>query len=88
MTEPTRRQLLAGLAVLGLQGLTGTRVRAATASANLVVVGGGFGGATAARSLKRLLPGAKVTLVEPNARYTACPFSNLVVAGQRRRGQP
>mgnify|MGYP000644552764 CR=1 FL=1 len=44
MTEPTRRQLLAGLAVLGLQGLTGTRVRAATASANLVVVGGGFGG--------------------------------------------
>ncbi len=83
MTGPTRRQLLAGLAVLGLQGLAGTRVRAATASAKLVVVGGGFGGATAARSLKRLLPGAKVTLVEPNARYTACPFSNLVVAGQR-----
>lgn len=83
MTGPTRRQLLTGLAALGLQGLAGAGVQAAVSPVRLVVVGGGFGGATAARSLKRLLPGAKVTLVEPKERYTACPFSNLVVAGQR-----
>ena len=79
----TRRQLVSALALLGLQGLNLPRVQAATASSRLVVVGGGFGGATAARTLKRLLPTASVTLVEPGEHYTACPFSNLVVAGQR-----
>ncbi|HEY0571481.1 MAG TPA: FAD-dependent oxidoreductase, partial [Enterovirga sp.] len=51
------------------------------ASAKVVVVGGGFGGATAARALKSA--GLEVTLVEPNATYTACPFSNEVIAGLR-----
>ena len=47
------------------------------------MVGGGFGGATCARFMKRMLPQASVTLVEPNTTYLACPFSNLVVVGQR-----
>jgi NADPH-dependent 2,4-dienoyl-CoA reductase/sulfur reductase-like enzyme len=46
-----------------------------------VVIGGGFGGATCARELKRR--GTAVTLVEPNATYTACPYSNAVIAGLR-----
>ena len=45
------------------------------------MVGGGFAGATCARELKRA--GLNVTLVEPNATYTACPFSNGVLAGLR-----
>ena len=49
--------------------------------ARVVVVGGGFAGATCARELKR--DGLAVTMVEPNATYTACPFSNGVVAGLR-----
>src|SRR3954466_9994182 len=49
----------------------------------IVVIGGGFAGATCARALKRLEPRLAVTLVEPNAEYTACPFSNLVIAGLR-----
>ncbi|MCA8893402.1 MAG: NAD(P)/FAD-dependent oxidoreductase, partial [Hyphomonas sp.] len=48
-----------------------------------VVIGGGFGGATAARFLKRAMPSASVTLIEPNTDYYACPFSNLVIAGLR-----
>ena len=49
----------------------------------VVVVGGGFAGATCARELKRLLPDARVMLVEANPTFTACPFSNGVIAGLR-----
>ena len=55
----------------------------AQGAANVVVVGGGFAGATAARTLKKLNPALVVTLVEPNATFTACPFSNGVIAGLR-----
>jgi NADPH-dependent 2,4-dienoyl-CoA reductase/sulfur reductase-like enzyme len=48
-----------------------------------VIVGGGFAGATCARALKRLDPRITVTLVEANQTFTACPFSNGVIAGLR-----
>ena len=79
----SRRRFTALVSALGLSGLTAPSVAARAASAKLVVVGGGFGGATCARFMKRLLPQASVTLIEPNAAYVACPFSNLVVAGLR-----
>jgi sulfide dehydrogenase [flavocytochrome c] flavoprotein chain len=49
----------------------------------VVIVGGGFAGATAARVLKKTNPDIRVTLVEANATFTACPFSNLVIGGLR-----
>jgi sulfide dehydrogenase [flavocytochrome c] flavoprotein chain len=49
----------------------------------VVVVGGGFAGATCARELKRVVPDARVMLVEANPTFTACPFSNGVVTGLR-----
>jgi Pyridine nucleotide-disulphide oxidoreductase len=49
----------------------------------IVVIGGGFAGATAARFLKRADPRLEVTLVEPNPVFAACPFSNEVIAGLR-----
>ena len=52
-------------------------------SGRVVVVGGGFGGATAAKYLKRISPGLEVTLVEPAKRYYTCPFTNLYLAGLR-----
>ena len=52
-------------------------------TARVVVVGGGFAGATCARRIKRLDPTLHVTLVETNPTFTACPFSNEVVAGLR-----
>jgi len=49
----------------------------------VLVVGGGFAGATCARELKRLMPDARVMMIETNATFTACPFSNGVVTGLR-----
>jgi sulfide dehydrogenase [flavocytochrome c] flavoprotein subunit len=56
---------------------------AQNAGGRVVVVGGGFAGATCARMLKRLDPRLSVTLVEANQTFTACPFSNEVIAGLR-----
>ncbi len=76
---PTRRHVIAGLAASSLI----LPASAQTVSARLLVVGGGFGGMIAARRLKSLLPSASVQLIEPRSVYHACPFSNLVVAGER-----
>ncbi len=49
----------------------------------VVVVGGGFGGATCARYLRRLSSDLRVTLVERSAAFATCPFSNAVLGGLR-----
>jgi len=56
--------------------------------AEIIVVGGGYGGATAAKYL-RLFSNytAKVTLIEPNAEFVSCPLSNLVVGGSRQMSE-
>jgi sulfide dehydrogenase [flavocytochrome c] flavoprotein subunit len=64
-------------------GLAAPSIASAQAAGRVVVVGGGFGGATSARTLKALEPKLNVTLVEPNATFTACPFSNGVLADLR-----
>jgi NADPH-dependent 2,4-dienoyl-CoA reductase/sulfur reductase-like enzyme len=53
------------------------------AGGRVVVVGGGFGGATCARFIRRIDPRIAVTLVEASPTFTACPFSNLVIIGLR-----
>jgi sulfide dehydrogenase [flavocytochrome c] flavoprotein chain len=85
--DPSRRRLLgagATLAALGTLGLAGcaTGGMAGPSIGRVVVVGGGFGGATAARYL-RLWANVDVTLVERNATFVSCPISNLVVGGHR-----
>ena len=55
----------------------------AQGAARVVVVGGGFGGASCARALREADVKLNVTLVEAGADYVACPFSNLVIAGLR-----
>jgi len=55
----------------------------AQSAARIIVIGGGFGGASCARALKRLDSRLKVSLIEPNHLFTACPFSNEVIAGLR-----
>lgn len=47
----------------------------------VVVVGGGFGGATAAKYLKKFSPDTEVVLIEQNEEYYTCPFGNTVIAG-------
>jgi NADPH-dependent 2,4-dienoyl-CoA reductase/sulfur reductase-like enzyme len=56
------------------------------AGPKVVVIGGGFAGASAARFLKKYDPKANVTLVEVNQTFTACPFSNGILAGLRDLG--
>jgi sulfide dehydrogenase [flavocytochrome c] flavoprotein subunit len=56
---------------------------AQNAGGRVVVVGGGFAGASCARALKRIDPKTTVTLVEASQTFTACPFSNTVIAGLR-----
>src|ERR1700716_2323089 len=51
--------------------------------ARIVVIGGGFGGASCARALRQIDPRLLVTLIEPHRTFTACPFSNEVIAGLR-----
>src|ERR1700756_3472113 len=53
------------------------------AKARVVVIGGGAGGATAAKYLSLGSEMLDVTLVEPKARYTTCFFSNLYLGGLR-----
>ena len=82
-----RRELIQGLLGAGvLAGLGGcaNSGSSAPASAKVVVVGGGYGGATAAKYV-RLLSDFKldVVLVEPNRAFVSCPISNLVVGGVR-----
>ncbi|WIM04963.1 MAG: FAD-dependent oxidoreductase [Candidatus Nitricoxidivorans perseverans] len=70
-------------AAAGASILTVPQSRAATPKARVVVVGGGYGGATAARYLRLLDPGIEVTLIERGTLYTSCPLSNEVISGVR-----
>jgi sulfide dehydrogenase [flavocytochrome c] flavoprotein chain len=78
----SRRRLLAGGAALLAMPLV-PRGGQAQSAARVVVIGGGFGGASAARALRTADPHIAVTLIEPEAVFTACPFSNEVIVGLR-----
>jgi NADPH-dependent 2,4-dienoyl-CoA reductase/sulfur reductase-like enzyme len=53
-------------------------------SGKVVIVGGGYGGATAARYIRMWSDGrVDVTLVEPNPDFISCPLSNLVLGGSK-----
>ena len=56
------------------------------AGPKVVVIGGGFAGASAARFVKQENRASSVTLVEASPTFTACPFSNTVIAGLRELG--
>lgn len=53
----------------------------------VVVVGGGFAGATAARYLAMWAPELDITLIEKNRQFISCPQSNLVLSGNRSLSQ-
>jgi sulfide dehydrogenase [flavocytochrome c] flavoprotein subunit len=79
----TRRDFLKRAAFAACAPLPLRPALAQGSAGRVVVIGGGFAGATCARTLKRLDPRLAVTLVEQNATFTACPFSNAVIAGLR-----
>jgi sulfide dehydrogenase [flavocytochrome c] flavoprotein subunit len=73
-----RRKFIAGTIALAT---VGAPLLARAAGGAVVVIGAGFGGATAARYLRRLNPAIEVTLVEREASIVTCPFSNAVIGG-------
>ena len=76
------RRTFTGLAAsaVGVSAL-GFPMLARAKGANVVVIGGGFGGATAGKYLKRFDPTLNVTMVEPATSFVTCPFSNTVIGG-------
>jgi NADPH-dependent 2,4-dienoyl-CoA reductase/sulfur reductase-like enzyme len=80
-----RRRLLRAAAALPLLGVAGCAPMVGRASPRkVVVVGGGYGGATAARYAALWGGDAiDVTLVERDAAFVSCPMSNLVLAGSK-----
>ena len=79
-----RRTFLKALAAAPVASVLAIpRVHANTPKARVLVVGGGYGGATAAKYLRVLDPAIAVTLVERETLYTSCPLSNEVISGER-----
>ena len=72
----------AGLAA-GLAGCA-TGVTSPAARVRVAVVGGGYGGATAAKYIRMLDPSIEVVLIEPNEAFVSCPISNMVLGGFRQ----
>jgi sulfide dehydrogenase [flavocytochrome c] flavoprotein subunit len=94
MARMTRRGFLkvsaAGSGVLAVAGLPGCAMfrgeTEPTSGRRVVVIGGGFGGATAAKYVRLADPSIEVVLLEPNQKFVSCPFSNLVLSGVRAIG--
>jgi sulfide dehydrogenase [flavocytochrome c] flavoprotein chain len=78
----TRRQFGC---LAGAMSIAALRPRTARGQvkARVIVIGGGVGGATAAKYLALGSERLDVTLVEPKTQYTTCFFSNLYLAGLR-----
>ncbi len=88
MTRQTRTTLTrrgfgtliaASAATLATPGL----LRANT-NGRLLVIGGGFGGASAARFARINYPDVSVTLVEPQTSFVTCPYGNLILGGRKQ----
>ena len=68
----------------GVMGLSGCATTGSGSGPRVVVVGGGYGGATAAKYVRMWSDyGIQVTLIEPNAAFVSCPISNLVIGGSK-----
>jgi len=88
MTTLSRRQFLRtsgtglGIGLLTAGGLAGCATTVGPKTGRrVVVIGGGWGGATAAKYVRLADPSIEVVLLEPNKEFVSCPFSNLVLSG-------
>ncbi|MFM2187907.1 MAG: FCSD flavin-binding domain-containing protein [Burkholderiaceae bacterium] len=83
-TISRRRLLAAGSALTGLSLAGCATTDSGPSIGRVVVVGGGFGGATAARYLKMWGGNVDVTMVDRNPQFVSCPISNLVLGGYKQ----
>ena len=82
MSINRRTFLLSSGAVAGVSAIGGC-ASIGSSGPRVVVVGGGYGGATAAKYIKMWAPNFDVTIVERNAEFISCPISNLVLGGSK-----
>ncbi|WP_114376432.1 FAD-dependent oxidoreductase [Elioraea thermophila] len=75
----SRRAVLASALATPLLGPARAQGRVRVA-----VVGGGWGGLSAARHILKAIDGAEVTLIEPNRAFFSCPLSIHYIVGDRR----
>lgn len=80
MNRRTFLQMSGGVA--GAAALQGCAT-GGSAGPRVVIVGGGYGGATAAKYIKLWAPQIDVTIIERNAEFISCPISNLVLGGSQ-----
>jgi sulfide dehydrogenase [flavocytochrome c] flavoprotein chain len=83
MSIRRREFLMAGGAAVAASLAGCASMPGAAPKARVVVVGGGYGGATAARYIRMLDPAIDVVLVEQNEAFVSCPISNMVLGGFR-----
>jgi sulfide dehydrogenase [flavocytochrome c] flavoprotein chain len=85
MSQYNRREFIKAIAAASSAAVLTVPLgaRAAGAKAKVVVIGGGYGGATAAKYVKLMDPAIEVTLIEPLKTYVSCPLSNEVISGER-----
>ncbi|HEX4859048.1 MAG TPA: NAD(P)/FAD-dependent oxidoreductase [Usitatibacteraceae bacterium] len=81
MTLLRRDFLRAGVAAGGL--LAGACASPGRSGPRVVIIGAGYGGATAARYIRLWAPHVDVTVVERGAEFISCPISNLVLGGSK-----
>jgi len=83
----TRREFVKWMAAsTGAAAVAGCAGMGGSSGGRVVVIGGGFGGATAARYLKLWAPDTDVTVIERNETFVSCPMSNLVLGGNTQIG--
>jgi sulfide dehydrogenase [flavocytochrome c] flavoprotein chain len=92
MTQLSRRDFLrAAAGAIGVGAVAGSALTgcatpvkgdlARKSGRRVVVIGGGWGGATAAKYVRLQDPSIEVILLEPSRMFVSCPFSNLVLSG-------
>ena len=77
----SRRHFVSGAAAGLVAPLALPHLARAQGAPKVVVIGGGFGGVSLARYLKRMSPSVAVTLIEKDQTFSTCPFSNGVLGG-------
>jgi sulfide dehydrogenase [flavocytochrome c] flavoprotein chain len=76
-------KLTVGAATTAIGPLAGVRRALAASRARVVVIGGGFAGASCALHLRALDPALEVELIDPDRAYVTCPMSNGALIGLR-----
>jgi len=83
MSQVTRRNFIKLSTSVAVASMAGFPLLSFGANKQVVVIGGGAGGATAAKYLRMLDASIDVTLIEQNEFYHTCFMSNEVVSGER-----